>query len=248
MTTQMKRLDVVANNVANVNTTGYKKDNVATQSFSEELMKRLNDPGLTMFGNAVPIGKITSGVFVDTVFTSYAPGSVRVTDNTFDLAIQGDGFFAVETTESNGSVGEKYTRDGEFTFAQGRLITRDGSSVLGTDNSAIRIPDAASVVIDDYGNIYADGEFINTIKTVDFEDKTTLRSTKDNMFVTTADSVFKDMTGVIKQGALEASNVISAVEMVDMITINRAYESNQRAILAIDSTLARAVNDLGNKK
>ena len=246
MTTQWKRMDVVANNIANVNTTGYKKDSVATQSFSEEFIKRLNDPGTAMFGGPVTIGKMTKGVFVDTVFTSWAPGSVRVTENMFDLAIEGDGFFAVEVAGRNGAA-EKYTRDGEFTMVSGRLLTRDGAGVLG-NNGAITLPETSSVIIDEAGNIYADGVYVNTIKIVDFTDKSTLRSLHNNMFETTADSVFKDATGRIKQGAIESANVFSAIEMVDMITINRAYEANQRSILTIDNTLNRAVNDLGNKR
>jgi len=241
----MKRLDVVANNVANVNTTSYKKDSVATQSFAEELMKRLDDPGLQLFGHAVNIGKITSGVFVDTVFTNYASGSVIVTGNTLDLAITGDGFFAVDVAGPRG-VSEKYTRDGEFTLLNGRLVTRDGAAVIGT-NGAITIP-AGDITIDEDGNIYSNGEYVNTLKMVDFEDRSTLRSVKDTMFETTADSVFKEATGIVKQGALESSNVNSAREMVDMITVNRAYEANQRAIVTIDATLQRTVNDLGSKK
>ena len=246
MTTQMKRMDVVANNVANVNTTGYKKDSVATQSFSEEFMKRLDDPGLRLFAHAVNIGKITSGVFVDTVFTNYASGSVNATGNSLDLAIAGEGFFAVETAGKNGSVSEKYTRNGEFTLANGRLVTRDGGSVIG-QNGAITIPEG-DISIDEGGNIFSNGEYVDKLKMVDFEDKSTLRSVRDTMFETTADSVFKNASGIVKQGALESSNVNSAREMVDMITVNRAYEANQRAILTIDSTLQRTVNDLANKR
>jgi len=245
MTTQMKRMDVVANNVANVNSTGFKKDSVATQSFAEEFMKRLNDPGLQMFGNAVKIGKMTSGVFVDTVFTNFTSGSITTTGNALDLAIMGDGFFAVEVY-SGGGASEKYTRDGEFTLADGRLVTRDGSGVLG-QSGVVTIPDG-DITIDERGNIYSNGVFVDTLRVVGFEDNSTLRSVKDTMFETTADSVKKDPQCIIEQTALERSNVNSAREMVDMITVNRAYEANQRSILTIDSTLQRTVNDIANKR
>jgi len=245
MITQMKRMDVVSNNVANVNSTGYKRDGVATQSFAEEFIKRLNDPGLQMYGGAVKLGKITSGVFVDTVFTNFASGSVNATGNALDLALMGDGFFAVEINTGSG-VSEKYTRNGEFTLADGRLVTRDGAAVLG-QNGAVTIPEG-DITIDESGNIYSNGDYVDTLKLVDFEDRSTLRSIRDTMYETTADSVFKDASGTVCQSALESSNVNSAREMVDMITVNRAYEANQRSILTIDATLARTVNDLANKR
>jgi len=247
MTVQMKRMDVVSNNIANVNTTAFKKDSVATQSFAEELMKRLDDPGTRLYGHAVNVGKFTSGVFVDTVFTNFSSGPMRITENALDLAIDGDGFFVVQVADNRGRVSEKYTRDGTFTLAGDRLLTRDGARVVGADGSPVVIPEGF-VSIDNNGAVFADGEYVNTLKLVDFKDKSTLRSARDNMYVTTADSEFIEAKGLVVQGALEGSNVNSALEMVDMITINRAYEANQRAILTIDATLGRAVNDLANKK
>ena len=247
MTTQMKKLDVISNNIANVNTTGFKRDAIATQSFSEELMKRLNDPGPFSFGfrHAVPIGRITSGVFLDTVFTNFVSGSMVETGNALDLAIQGNGFFAVQVTNAAGSVSELYTRDGNFSLSNGQLVTSDGAAVVGS-NGPITIPDG-HISIDEFGNIFANGEFVDTIRIVDFEDRSTLRSTKNNMFATTEDSVFMTAAGRVHQGALEGSNVNSAREMIEMITINRTYEANQRAITIIDNTLNRVVNDIARR-
>jgi len=245
MTTQLKKMDIVSHNIANVGTAGYKKDSVATQSFAEELMKRLHDPGLQIFGHAVNIGRITSGVFVDTVFTNYSSGSIVKTDNVLDLSIAGDGFFAVDVAGPGGRTAEKYTRDGQFTLADGRLLTRDGAAVLGV-TGPVTVPEG-DIVIDPAGNIFVNGDYINSLRMVDFEDRSTLRSVKDNMFETTADSVFKPATGLVEQGSIESSNVNSAREMIEMITVNRVYEANQRSIVTIDNTLNKAVNEIANK-
>jgi flagellar basal-body rod protein FlgG len=192
-------------------------------------------------GGAVNIGKITPGVFVDTVFVNYSPGSLTNTDNPLDLAIQGEGFFTVNV---NGQ--EMYTRDGSFTLLNGRLVTHDGSPVLGR-NGAIDLPNG-EITIDEWGNIFVNAELIDTFRLTDFEDKSTLRSAKDNMFAITEDSVARAAEGTIKQGVIENSNVNSAREMIEMININRTYEASQRSIMTIDQTLQRAVNDIANRR
>jgi flagellar basal-body rod protein FlgG len=247
MSTQLKKMDVIANNIANVNTTGYKKDSIATQSFSEELMKRLNDPGPMPipFRYAVPIGKVTSGVFLDTVFTNFASGSLVETGNALDLAMHGNGFFTVSVSDAFGRQAEMYTRDGDFALLSGRLVTSDGSQVIG-NNGPITIPEG-DISIDEFGNIFSNGEFIDTLRIVDFEDRSTLRSAKNNKFETTVDSVFTAPEGRVRQGSLEGSNVVPAREMIELISINRTYEASQRAIMTIDTTLNRAVNDIGSR-
>lgn len=241
----MQKMDVVANNIANVNTTGYKKDMVITRSFSEELMKRLDDPGY-QFPHEKKVGNVSQGVFVDDVYVDFSSGSLRNTGGPLNLAIVGSGFFAVQTTDGNGNPVEMYTRDGAFTQSvDGTLMTKEGNKVVGL-NGDIVLEDG-QISINQLGDVYVNDIFIDTIKMVDFEDTHTLRKTKDNLYTTTAESAVTAFAGTIEQGVLENSNVNSVKEMVDIITVSRTYDANQRMITMHDTTLNRAVNDLGRK-
>lgn len=244
MTTQMKKMDVVSNNIANVSTTGYKKDLAVTRSFSEELMSRLNDDE-SIFSTP-KVGKVTHGLFVDDIYTDFTQGSLENTGNTFDLSITGEGFFAVNVQGANGDTSEKYTRDGNFTLdSNGTLVTTDGSYVQGTKGN-ITIPNG-TVTIDEQGNIYANSQFIDKLKIVDFEDKHSLRKYGDNFYDKTNESQEKTFEGGVVQGYLETSNVNSVKEMVEMITLSRVYEANQRFITTHDTILNRIANDIGRK-
>lgn len=245
MTTQMQKMDVVANNIANVNTTGYKKDMVVTRSFSEELMRRLDDPGYH-FPHDKAVGNVSQGVFVDDVYVDFSNGSLQNTGGSLNLAISGSGFFAVQTMDGNGNPVEMYTRDGAFTrSADGTLMTKEGNKVAGL-NGDIVLEDG-HITIDQQGGVYVNDNYVDTIKMVDFEDKHTLRKTKDNLYMITPESSESVFSGTVEQGVLENSNVNSVKEMVDIITVSRAYEANQRMITIHDTTLNRAVNDIGRK-
>ena len=247
MTTQMKRMDVVSNNIANINTTGFKKDTAVTSAFEDVLAKRTHDIEDKKFPPfARKVGDITYGAFIDEVYTDFSQGSLRTTHGTYDLAIAGDGFFVVNTTAANGTETERYTRDGSFTVdANGILVTKDGGRVQG-ENGSIEIPNG-TVVVEANGGVFVDGELIDRIKMTDFEDKTKLRKYGDNYLTKTDDAAEIPFTGTVIQGSLEASNVNSVKEMVDLITVNRTYEANQRIIQAIDTTLQRSAQDVGRK-
>jgi len=240
MTTQMNRMDVLSNNIANADTTGFKRDIPITQSFSRELEKRINDnisPLRTFSGS---VGYISRGLFVDTVATDFSIGGLRATGGTLDMAVLGDGFFVI------GSDIERYTRDGSFTLNAGRiLVTREGSPVMG-ENGIITVPDG-ELAISENGDILVDGVFIDRIRTVDIENKDSLRKYGDNLYEATAETIFADFTGQICQGFLERSNVRPVREMVEMITLMRAYEANQKVVTAEDALLGRAVNDIARR-
>lgn len=247
MTTQMQKLDIVANNIANADTTGFKKDFAVTQSFSEELLKRLDDP-LHALDNRHdrPVGNITYGIAVNNVYTDFSRGSLRTTDNPLDVAVVGEGFFAVNVTGGNGAVTEKYTRDGSFTLsADGYLVTADGHRVLGV-NGAIRLPEGM-ISIDHGGNISVDSVFIDRLKTVSFVDFNTLRKYGDNLYDTTEQSCITEFSGELAQGVLENSNISVVREMVEMIAINRNYEANSKLVTMHDQILGRTVTDIGRK-
>ena len=251
MTTQMNRMDVISNNIANVNTGGYKKDKVITQSFTEELMKHITDDTGTAttlrYNNTTPVGRFSLGLFVDDLNTDFSTGSLKTTGGTFDLAVNGDGFFAVNYTNNSGQTEERYTRDGAFTLSNERiLMTKDGIPVAGQNSANITIPDG-SISIGQDGAIYVDAEYVDTIKLVDFTDKSFLRKQGGNLYTATGEAGLTVFNGTVEQGVLELSNVNSVREMVEMIEITRAYEANQRMITTHDQTMQRAVNDIGKK-
>lgn len=247
MTAQMKRMDVVSNNIANGDTTGFKRDMVVTQSFSQELMKRLDDSGRFDYRHDVKIGKASLGLFVDNVVTDFSTGGMQKTEAPLDLAIAGEGFFAISVTDKDGNTTEKYTRDGSFSLlSDGTLITKEGNAVLG-QNGVIQLPPNGDTVIDEYGNITVNGEFADKINTVSFENLESLRKYGDNLYDTTDDSVAKDFDGTIIQGFIEKSNISAIKEMVEMISLSRAYEANQKMISMMDTTFGQAVSDIARK-
>ncbi len=244
MTTQMKKMDVVSNNIANVDTAGFKRDRVVTRSFTEELMKRLDDPN--DLNHSTKVGSVSQGVFVDDIYTDFATGSMRATGGTLDLAISGEGFFTIQVPGENGDMTQKYTRDGIFTLDSTRtLMTKTGFKVMGQDGPIV-IPDG-DIAINDSGAVYSNGQYVDTMKMVSFEDLHTLRKFKDSLYSTTAETKEKPFTAIIEQGYVESSNANSVREMVDMITTSRLYEANQRMITIHDTVLQRTVNDLGRK-
>lgn len=250
MVSQMNKLNVITNNIANVDTTGYKKDTAITQAFSEELTKRINDKGeknrkdqqVLLTPNV--LGNISLGVYVQNINTDFSRGAFKETKGELDFAIDGDGFFRVNNPASPDGV--SYTRDGTFTLTlDRRLINSSGYEVLGEDG-VITLPEG-EFKIDEDGNIYIDDEFITRLTLIDVSNKTTLSKVGDNLYDTTADSNITATNAKLKQGFKEASNVKTVTEMVEMISVSRAYEANQRVITTLDTTLGRAVNDIARK-
>ena len=129
MVQEQRRLDVLSNNLANSTTIGYKKEGATSVAFADELAIRIKDTSVADL--PVGIGDINLGVKVGELYTDYSQGSIRVTDESSDLAIAGDGFFAIEYTNKAGQTSTKYTRDGSFTLdVDGDLVTKDGDFVL----------------------------------------------------------------------------------------------------------------------
>lgn len=239
MTTQFKKMDVISNNLANVDNAGYKKDIVVSQSFPEELSKRINDQKKG-FPNNQNIGRMSLGVYIDEVYTNYTQGSLTQTNDSFNVALQGKGFFAVQDEDGI----EKYTRDGSFILnSDGTLMTKEGNQVLG-ENGVINL-EQGDVRIDEEGNIFLNNEFIDRLRILDFNNPETLRKVGDNLLERVDQTETTDFQGKVVQGYLETSNVNVVQEMVDMITATRTYEANQKAIQTHDETLGKAVNEVG---
>ena len=243
---EQRRLDVISNNIANSNTTGYKKMGVTSQSFSQELAVRVDDDsdGYLVKG----IGDVSLGVKIGETYTDFSQGGFRETGNAYDVALEGDGFFTISTTDKSGTEHIRYTRDGSFTVTKdGYLVTKDGDFVLGTNNQRIQIPGAntADVSMDSLGNVYANEVLVGRLQIVDFQNKDALSLYGENMFEALPEAGMVASTALTRQGYLETSNVNVINEMVSMITITRAYETNQKMMQTIDSTLDKAVNEIG---
>lgn len=246
MITQMNNMQVITNNIANVDTTGYKSDTAVVQSFSDELFKILDDPTQGLITQNNKIGSMSLGNFVTEVSTNFTNGAFKETGGTYDLALEGQGFFCIDVTDAYGNTSEQYTRDGSFTLSSnGELMTKEGNYVLG-ENGTITIPNG-DVTISEHGYIYSNGEFVDVIKVVDFENNESLRKTEDNLYKITDESIEKPSNSTILQRHIEASNVNIVSEMVKMISTSRIYELGTTLIQTQDTILGKAVNDVGKK-
>ena len=245
MLTLNRKMDVVAN-MANVNTNGFKKDTVVFEEFSEVLVKRFFDAGNVPSGRPANVGEMALYNDIAQIHTDYTQGTLENTGLSTDVAINGDdgAFFCVAVPDENNVFREYYTRDGSFKLvAAGRLVTRDGHTVLGI-NGAI-VLEGSEFVISENGEVIQNGVTVDVLRIRKFENPESLRKFGYNLLTATEASVDGVFEGTLQQGFVERSNVNSVYEMVDMINVLRAYESNQKMIQYQDSTLEKAVNEVG---
>lgn len=265
MINEQHRMDVMTNNLANADTNGFKKEGTTSQAFDTVLaykIKDLSEPGnlpknlgtaKTFDEDSVDnpdrwVGRtgMNLGVKIGENYVDYSEGPIKETGNTFDLAISDRGFFAVEYTNKAGETSTKYTRDGNFTMdRQGYLVTQDGDFVLDENGRHIKMNTALPVSIDRGGTITQEGTSVATIGLTDFEDYDYLERFGENYFQTVDGATEIDSEAQIYSGYLELSNISIVTEMVNMITLQRQYESNQKLITTYDETLDTAVNQLG---
>ena len=244
MTNEQERLDVIAINLANASTVGYKEENVTNQSFDDVLTIKIRDNSEAY--NDRPIGKMTLGVKLGESYTNYTQGSLRETGQTYDMALEGKGFFTMSVTDKNGNSDIKYTRNGNFTMSKdGYIVDSEGNRLMGEAGEIIIPTEATDVVIDETGAVYADGNYIDNILVTDFEDYSYLVKSGDSMYEAVDSAVTIDSDAKIRQGFTEQSNVNVVSEMVKMISVTRAYEANQKVIQSIDQTLDLAANSVG---
>ena len=240
MMVEQTRLDVISNNLSNVNTVGFKRYDVAVQSFHDVLIEAQGVSPKGAYRH--PIGVLGMGADEVISYTSFAAGALRHTGNSLDVAISGEGFFVVQTPE-----GERYTRDGSFRIGpSSELVTSAGHPVLG-ENGPI-ILRGNRIDIDAQGVVYVDGRQVDKLRIVDFAAREGLRKQNSQYFESTESSgaAIPAENYVVSQEHLEQSNVEIVREMVNMINATRSYEMNQRMILSQDDALSKAVNDVGH--
>jgi flagellar basal-body rod protein FlgG len=248
MNAQQQNIDNVAHNLANVNTTGFKKSRVEFEDLVYQQIKAAGTP--TSQEAEAPVG-LETGLGARAVATArnFSTGNLRATNNPLDLAIEGSGFF--QLTLPGGETG--YTRSGAFHLnGQGQIVTAEGVAM----NPAITVPpNATTVSVSKDGivsaNIPGQGpQQIGTIELAQFQNPAGLEARGGNIFVATTASgeattgvPGADGLGTMAQGFLEDSNVSVVEEMVNMILGQRAYEANSKVIRAADEMLQQ-VNSL----
>ncbi len=209
--------ETIARNLANANTVGFKKNMVSFKTVLDgESTSLQTDYGI-----------------------DYSHGSLKYTGNTFNLAIDGDGFFAVETAN-----GIRYTRNGQFQLSStGEIITDTGSIVLGQGGPIVMPKGGGEILVDKKGIIKVNDKEIGRLKITNFNDLTKLVPTGNSTFAAPDDAV--DDTGEKKynvaQGYLESSNVSVVTEMVDMITNMRSYEASNNVIKTFSELMEKLI-------
>lgn len=244
MINEQYRMDIITNNMANADTCGYKQEGVTNQSFDSMLAIKIHDESEHYTDRA--LGNVSLGVKMGEVYTDFGQGSIRETGNPYDLAISGDGFFSLRVTDKNGNDSIKYTRAGEFQITEdGYIVDADGNHLQGEDGDIQISTDTADVLINGAGEIYEDGALTGQVSLTDFEDYNYLSKFGNTMYTAVDGAVQKEAAGGIEQGWTEQSTVNIVSEMVNLIAITRAYETNQKMITNVDKMLDQAVNSVG---
>ena len=222
MITETKHTDMIANNLANAATTGYKRDDMAVREFEPMLLRRINDhsadtdvtsfKGFRIRSGAPIVGTLGLGSAVDEIATDHIQGALQTTGNTYDFGISGQGYFIIDTP-------------------QGQPIT---------------IPaNARNVTVSSDGRIYANGRQIAQLGFVQFDEEKAVIKEGDNLYKPQPGAQPQQATGVIEQGMLEMSNTSVVTEMVELINNYRVYEAGSKAVQTQDALLDKAVNDVG---
>jgi flagellar basal-body rod protein FlgF len=233
MAPMLARMEIIANNLANINTTGYKKDNVFIRALDDATTQ-------------AAAGTASDQILMQE-YTDFSEGSLRPTNNPLDVAVQGRGFLVVDTP-----YGVRFTRNGNLQLSlDGTLVTSAGYPVEGR-NGRIQFPDvqrlqAGMIKISETGEVMADKQSLGHLRVVDFADYTALNKDQGSLFYPDENAVLVEGPGretVVRQGYLEDSNVEGMSEMISMIEVSRSFEAEQKALQSQDATLAQT-NEVG---
>lgn len=225
---QIARTDIYAANLANSSTNGYVRNRARQASFPLDLVAS------SAFMDAT--GKLGGGATITAASLDFSPGAVQQTSNSLDLAIVGNGFFCVQTPEGDG-----YTRNGAFQLSSdGTIVTHEGYALLGR-GGPIRVA-SADVTIDEQGQVWEGGQAVDTLRISEIPRD--MRTTKrgDTVLMSEESAAASDFR--IVQGAIEGSNVNAMRELQLMMSSQRQYEANIRAVQAQDDSLQVLLHDV----
>ncbi len=228
--TLRRELDVVANNMANVDTAGFKVESLMVRTETENKAGTLDGPKGVKF------------VLDDGVARDFGQGKLSETGGAFDLAIEGQGFFRVQTPD-----GERYSRDGRFAMsAEGALTTQDGHPVLGEGGEIVIDPQKGPVTIARDGTVSQGAERIGKVDVVRFDDLGGLSKGGDNLYSNTSNLQPQPAPGaVVHQGMLESANVNPILEVTRLIEVSRAYASLAKIMEQQTELSRRSIERMG---
>lgn len=250
MAAQLAKQDVISNNLANVNSTGYKQDVAVFRTRLDQTLYRLEQTPRRPDPEVRRMGELATGVYLDEIATRFEAGPIRQTENPFDFALEGEGYFVLQAEDGT----QLLTRDGSFArSADGLLVDKAGRRVLGEGGAPIAIGGSRPQVSRD-GGVSIDQLTGDTMQQVPIgrfmivtvaDPRMDLTKQGDNAFRLNDGAQLLPAAGTfVVQEALEASTVNAVREMVEMIAVHRAYEASQRLMTAQDETLAKAVNEI----
>jgi flagellar basal-body rod protein FlgF len=245
---QARKMEMIAQNLANVNNTGFKKDALV---FKEMMAPFQPDTGFESGKDALltpdKSNKNVSYVGITDYYTDYSPGEFKKTGGALDLALDGEGFFKVQTPN-----GPRYTRNGNFRInINNQLVNQNGNQILDRNDQPVVIDAPGAITIDGGGNISAGNGLSNTqvgnIKLVRFENTKTIEKMGDGLYrqIESEENEIEATETKMHQGFLENSNVTSVEEMTEMISTVRMFETYQKMIQSIDSMDDQSVNTIG---
>lgn len=229
--TQNRKLTGISNNLANVNTAGYKRKEVSSTTFGNMVISRVDS-------QTTPIGTLSLKTLADRTNIIHSQGTLKNTGRSLDFAIKGEGFFAVQGTN-----GTEYTRDGSFNVDQQGYLALDGKRVLGA-NGPIRVG-TDQLSADSLGNLYVGGSAVGRLAVYNFNDYNALTLNADGMFSAAGGAPALAQSPNLGWKMLEGSNVDPAKEMTDALAAQRELQGCSQAIKMYDQVLARAVTEIG---
>jgi flagellar basal-body rod protein FlgG len=233
MLTRARALDVTANNLANINTPGYKRQTLITSTFQEHMTYRLSN------GQSDQVGATTYGALAAEVFSYEGQGNLWQTDRALDLTIAGDGFFTIANPDGSISL----TRNGQFGLnPEGFLVSATGGFVLGVDGP-IQLGGASDVTVMPNGQIQTPEGVAANLRVVTPENPAGLAQNADGTFV--FDGTDVGFTGQVLQNQLETSNVDVLDEMISMMEASRAFQMCSQAIRMLDSVNQKTTTEIG---
>ena len=233
MLSQSRVLSGISNNIANVNTTGYKKEKVTTTTFGDMVMCRLDEQGITSIGN------VSMMRIADEMHVLHTQGTLKETGRNLDFAIEGEGFFGIQTAN-----GLRYTRNGSFSLDEqgylvlegmGRVQGQNGDILLGTDD----------ITADSEGNLYRNGVNVDSLSIVNFADYGLLQTDGEGLYDAGGAAAELMNTPSLYWQMLEGSNVDAAEEMTNALTVQRQIQAISQALQMYDQTLGKAVAQIG---
>ena len=235
MVVQEMRQETISNNLNNANTPGYKRDEPLLKSFPETLLWQIGN------GQKQLIGGLPSGSMVDQVVTEHDPGIVERTGRPLDMALEGDGYFSLETPN-----GIRYSRNGHFQRTKdGYLVNEMGFYALGS-SGRIKLS-SEDITVDEYGKISIDGQMVAELDIRSFDNPETLLKEGNALFKASDNTrETTDASINVLQKSLEKSNVNLVKEMVNMMNVVRTYESNQKVIQAYDRVMEMSAKEIGS--